>query len=323
LYPHIRPSRATVRAMGEAVRRLGKEDLKGYLGDAEDAVAELVGHRYVDLAPSGTCALQWALAAAGDKVMVPDQGGWRGFLEYPPVSGIETCFLETELGLIHPETLQQALERETPDALILTSFAGYMAEQDVKEISKLCREYGVILVEDASGAVGDGTLADGRHSDIIICSTGSPKIINVGTGGFITTDNQDLRQRWQDHARACRAEPVVAAGIGAEVDRARRRVRRLLEFSEMLKEELPDAVHRERRGISVGIRLEKIPPKRFTGRAHRAGLVTDLGRGFLTRCPRYDRFKERGVVLELKKLDVEKMDPADVHRIAGILKSCM
>lgn len=69
-----------------------------------------------------------------------------------------------------------------------------MAEQPVKEIFELCDERGVILVEDASGAIGDPqrSLACGDHAHIIVASTGSPKIINLGSGGFISTNDPNM-----------------------------------------------------------------------------------------------------------------------------------
>ncbi|NOZ76788.1 MAG: DegT/DnrJ/EryC1/StrS aminotransferase family protein [Euryarchaeota archaeon] len=310
MFPQLRPHLPGGDAAGDA-----EEEVKARL-------SRLLHHGHVSILGSGSCAVMAAVAAVGGKVMVPDQGGWRGFLEYPPLFGLETCTLETDMGVVDAQVLEDALRREAPEAFILTSFAGYIAEQDMREISRVCAEYGVLLIEDASGSVGDRVLADGRYSDIILGSTGSPKIINAGRGGFITCDDEELAGRWRLLARACRADPGVVEGIGAGLETAAQRVERLLEFSRMLKEELPGVVHPDRRGICVGIETGT-SPRRLTRCAHRAGLVTDTGRGFLTTCPRYERFNRRGVVVELKKLDVLQMGPEDVQAMAEILKSCM
>jgi hypothetical protein len=309
--------------MEETLRRSTGATLDDIFKEVKKAISDQVHHRYVDIVSSGSCGLVCAIAATGGKVMVPDQGGWKGFLDYPSLVGLETCFLETDLGLIDLETLEESLVKESPKALIVTSFAGYICEQDIRGISRLCREHGVLLVEDVSGAIGDRNLADGRHSDIIVCSTGSPKILNVGTGGFVTCQDKGIRDSWRVAARVCKASPMVAAGIREELGLAKERVRRLLGFSELLKEQLPGVVHPGRKGICVGIKLDDINPKRFTKKAHASGLVTDQGRGFLTTCPRYERFYAGGVVVELKKLYVEKMGQEDISNIADILKSCM
>ena len=86
------------------------------------------------------------------------------------------------------------LEINENSALIFTSFAGYTAEQDIERISKYCRNNDIMTIEDASAGIGDkkNKLGNGKYSDIIIASTGSPKMINVGSGGFITSNNEEI-----------------------------------------------------------------------------------------------------------------------------------
>ena len=96
------------------------------------------------------------------------------------------------MGLINPEELDN-IEIKDDSALIFTSFAGYAAEQDIKSISKYCKNNGILTIEDASAGIGDenGILGNCNHSNIVIASTGQPKIINVGMGGFIATKDEN------------------------------------------------------------------------------------------------------------------------------------
>ena len=77
--------------------------------------------------------------------------------------GLNIIYLPTELGLIQIDVLKDFIEKFNPEAFFVTSFAGYMAEQPLKDIYKVCDDMGVIMVEDASGGIGDitGTFGNG------------------------------------------------------------------------------------------------------------------------------------------------------------------
>jgi hypothetical protein len=218
---------------------------------------------------------------------------------------------------VDTDTLDIELKKHAPGALLLTSFAGYIAEQDIGEIAKICRENSVYLVEDASSAVGDKLLARGE-ADITICSTGAPKIVNVLSGGFIATNHKEVIDAASGIGSACRINPVVCAGMTQELENAPVVVETLLKFSRILKEELDGIVHKDKRGVSVGLKVDD--PKAFAKRARANGLQMDGNLGLLTVCPKYERFLKKGVVVELKKLDVLGIKEDDIQRIVEILK---
>lgn len=324
-FPHRKPSPEAREAMGASALVLGTKvectPRHREIHEAMGAISRATGHRYVKLLASGDCAIMSLMAALEGPILVPDQGGWKGFRAYADIFDLRVETLRTELGAIDPEGLWEAIARARPEAFFITSFAGYMAEQPMKEIGKICREEGVLLVEDASGAIGDERLADGRYSDAIVCSTGPQEIINVVSGGFVSTDRKELLGSAPEVATACRISPVTCAGIVEELKSARKRVKKLVRYSDTLKEEVPGAIHMGRRGICVGLGLED--PRRFAETAKEGGLVTDLGYTFLTPCPRYERFLGSGVVVELKRLEVLEMGEGRVLEMAGILKECM
>lgn len=322
MFPHRRPCPSARKAMSESALNLGEKTCcraaHSEVRECIKGIKRVVGQKFVNMLSSGNCAILAAASAVDGKVMIPDQGGWRGFKDYPELMGMEVCALETDLGVVNTDTLDGELRRERPRALFLTSFAGYIAEQNIKDIAKICRENSVYLVEDASGAIGDLTLASG-DADITICSTGAPKIVNVFSGGFISTDHRELLDMSTDAMSACKISPVTCAGIVEELKNAPRVVDTLVRYSAILKEELSGVVHRGRRGISVGFEVDD--PKNFAKRARERGLVTDLDRVLLTTCPRYDRFMKKGIVVELKKLDILKVTEEDIAKIAEILRT--
>lgn len=321
MFPHRRPSLKARKAMSESALTLGEEagcraghnEVNGCIR----SIREVVGQKFVKLVSSGNCAILAVVSAIDGRVMIPDQGGWRGFKDYPELMGMEVCTLKTDLGVVNPETLDSELRKQRPRALFLTSFAGYIAEQSIKEIAKICRENSVYLIEDASGAIGDRTLARG-DADITICSTGAPKIVNVFSGGFVSTTRREILNMSLGVTSACRISPVTCAGIIEELKNAPKVVETLVKYSALLKEELGDVVHKDHRGVCVG--FETDAPKNFVKRARENGLVTDLNQGFLTACPRYERFLKKGVVVELKKLNILEVTEEDIVKMVEILK---
>jgi 7-keto-8-aminopelargonate synthetase-like enzyme len=321
LLPHRRPSEEARRAMSRAALELEVNSNAELIRKAEEAVTRLTGHRFARLVASGSCAALAALSATEGRVMLPDQGAWHGYESYARLLGLEVCRVRTQLGLLMPETLEEALKREKPGALVVTSFAGYIAEQDLREIHRLCREHGVLLIEDASSAVGDERLARAENADIIVCSTGDPKVVNLTSGGFIATSDGELLSRAGPVLRACRPSGVLAAGMREELRLAPAVVGRLVELASLLKDRLPRVLHRRRRGVGVGVLHPE--PGRVARRARKLGLSTDLGRSLLTLCPHRDRFLERGVCVELKKLDVLRMHREQALRLAEVLEELL
>jgi cystathionine beta-lyase/cystathionine gamma-synthase len=318
MFPHRTLGDRAKKAMIEAISKLG-EDKTAYSKNVEkaaEAISKITGHRFIRFLSSGNCAIFTIVNALEGKIMIPDQGGWKGFKKYPKLLGKKICTVQTDLGLIDPETLESHIKKQQPQALFITSFAGYIAEQNIRAISEICKENNVLLVEDASGAIGDHELARG-DSDVIVCSTGSPKILNLMSGGFISTNKEELLEKSREIIKACKIDPVICAGIIEELKDSSERIRLLNEYSNRLKEYLPKVVHRHKRGICVGFEVDD--PKKVAAEAIKRGLITDLSRGFLTVCPIYERFLKRGIVVELKNLDVFRLSEEDISKIGEIL----
>ena len=269
------------------------------INSAENAVSDLTGHKYSKIVNSGNSAIFAVMSRFKGKIMVPDQGAWSGFSKIAKFLGLETIHLPTDLGLIDPEILSIELKKERPKALFLTSFAGYTAEQPINKIHRICRTEDVILVEDASGALGDekGRLANGKHSDIIVASTGSPKIVNVGNGGIISTNQKEILDT---SPKFLEADPITCVGITQEIKNAPSILSRTVSACNYLKKELDDIFHKDKRGVNV---ILKTKHPKILARELRSSLNIQNG-GMISKCPRYDRIMEKGVALEIKNLDI-------------------
>lgn len=95
-------------------------------------------------------------------------------------------------------------------AVIAVDYAGQPC--DINAISKIARNNGAIVVEDASHAVGSELLENGQRwktgghpwADITIFSFHPVKIMTTGEGGMLVTDNQV----WAEKARSLRSHGI-------------------------------------------------------------------------------------------------------------------
>lgn len=313
------PSKEARSAMSNASLELGNRFMSNeYKKNAEEAIKKTTGHEHTRVLGSGNAAILAAMSTMKGPVMIPDQGGWSGFRKIAEFYGLEVVYMPTKMGVIHLEILEEQLKQKDPKSLFITSFAGYMAEQPVKGIYDICEDNGVILVEDASGSVGDPlkNLACGDHSHVIVASTGSPKIVNVGNGGFISTNDPGIFNDTGFILKTLQSSPVTCAGLVEEVKKAPENLVKTIAACEFLKKEIEDVLHPEKRGINVALPVDE--PK-STGRLLRNNLKVSGG-GMITVCPRYDRINQPVVCLEVKNLDVNCLKKENLSRIVEIVK---
>ncbi len=287
---------------------------KGY-NEVANFLREYTKRENVLFFSSASCAI-FFLCGFYKKIAVPDQGAYEGFINYPKFFGCKVVKIKTDLGVVDTENLKNVLEKEKPEAFFVTSLAGYIAEQPMKEIKEICVDTGVDLIEDASGY-----FTKNLYGDTIVCSTGEPKIINLGFGGFMLTDNKEVAKYMRNFKRICKFPQFLYDMLLDEIKIAEKRLNLLIRYSELLKKELHGfkIVHKDKKGICVGILFDKELNKSVINEIKKK-LRTSRGASLITTCPRYDRFLENGIVVEVKKLDVFKISNVDIVKIAKILK---
>lgn len=93
------------------------------------------------------------------------------------------------------EHLRRIFEEEQPSALILVHVLGH--ENHMKEIVELCREFGVVLLEDACEALGSENKDFGKLGAIGLAGTSSFYFghhISTIEGGMVATNDDELYQ---------------------------------------------------------------------------------------------------------------------------------
>lgn len=312
-----KPAKDVRETMCQAALDIGnREKERNYKKTAEEGVKNLTHHDHPRIVNSGNSAIMIAMSNMKGPVLLPDQGGWTGFKKIAEFLGLDIEYMPTNHGIINLELLEDYIKLKTPESLFITSFAGYMAEQPVKEIFELCDERGVILVEDASGAIGDpkGSLACGDHAHIILASTGSPKIINLGSGGFISSNDPEIFKPTAYLLKMFRASPVICAGLVKAIKKAPEDLSRTITACSFIKKRINPVFHEEYRGINVAIPTSK--PKNTASQLREKILVR--GGGMISTCPRYDRINQPAVCLEIKNLEIESLNTDNLKKIAEI-----
>jgi UDP-4-amino-4,6-dideoxy-N-acetyl-beta-L-altrosamine transaminase len=180
-----------------------------FVEDFERAFAAKMGAGHAVACSSGTAALHLAAAALGlgpdDAVVVPS----LTFLATANAAryvGAEVLFadVDPETGLLGADHVEAALTRAgglRPGAVFAVHLNGHVA--DMAALGAVCRERGLVLVEDASHAAGAADTVGGArvpvggcaHSAMATFSFHPVKAITMGEGGLVTTNDAAIAER--------------------------------------------------------------------------------------------------------------------------------
>lgn len=169
----------------------------------EKAIAEATQAKHAVAVSSATAALHIACIAlevgAGDLVWtVPTT--FVASANCALYCGADVDFVDIDPArfTMCPDALEAKLANcsQKPKAIIPVHLCGQSA--DMKAISKIAREHGIAVIEDASHAIGaryDGApVGDCRYCDIAVFSFHPVKIITTAEGGVATTQDAKLAQ---------------------------------------------------------------------------------------------------------------------------------
>ncbi|MDP2906559.1 MAG: DegT/DnrJ/EryC1/StrS family aminotransferase [Nanoarchaeota archaeon] len=257
---------------------------------------ELTKHNAVRLTNRGNASIFIALAVAkkvNDKpfLLIPDQGGWISFRTYPKMLGFDVKEVPTDRGILNLKALEEGTK--TASALIMTSFAGYFAEQPLEEISEICKKNNCLLIEDATGSIGDKVLCNGGLSDIIVGSFGRWKPVNLGYGGFISVRNKELFEQAREPLSLVKVHNNIYDDLLPLLNS--KRLEKLLKLQAKVKKELKgvEIFHKDKRGLNV-----------VTEYSEKVLDYCNKKKYEYVLCPTYARVNEKAISIELKRLEV-------------------
>ena len=165
----------------------------------EEKFAQYTGAKYAVAVSNCTTALHLAMIVAGikagDEVICPSMSyiATANAIKY---TGATPVFAD-----VLPDTynidVDDAEKRITPKtkAILIVHQVGIPA--NINAFKKLCKKYGLKLIEDAACAAGSayGGQKIGAHSEAVCFSFHPRKVISTGDGGMITTNRLDYYER--------------------------------------------------------------------------------------------------------------------------------
>lgn len=167
--------------------------------ELEEMIADYTGAKYCSLLPNGTLSLWAALAVLGigigDEVIVPD----FTMVATPNavlLAGVSPVFVDVDRNdlSLDFELTKKAINKNTK-AIMLVSINGRCPR--VKDFVKLAQDNNIYLIEDAAQSLG--SFVDGKHLGsfgiIGSFSFSMPKIITMGQGGALITDDENIYKK--------------------------------------------------------------------------------------------------------------------------------
>eukprot|EP00392_Amoebophrya_sp_AT5.2_P015925 g16150.t1 len=183
----------------------------------EAELANFIGVKHAILNCNGTLAISAALNALGirpgDQILVPTytmvaSANACRFIGAIPV----LCDVDGDTNTISPEIVRPFLENENLDIKCVIHVSLNNRVKGLAELVALCKERKVFLLEDAAQSLGVFYNKEkhlGTYGDVATFSFSSPKIISMGQGGLIVTNNDDLADKLRKNKDFGRARPGV------------------------------------------------------------------------------------------------------------------
>jgi len=173
----------------------------------EVALAEFCGAKYAVAVSNATAALHLSCLALGLKTgdnlwTSPNTfvasancalycGAGVDFVDIDPVS------YNMSASVLKEKLAKAKKDSRLPAVLVPVHHSGQSC--DMEEISRICRDYGVKVLEDASHSIGASyqgrKVGDCQHSDLCVFSFHPVKIMTTGEGGAITTNDKLLYEK--------------------------------------------------------------------------------------------------------------------------------
>ena len=256
---------------------------------------KLTGHRYIEIIDRGNSAVWSALQTVKEAVLVPEEGGWLTYLDYPLKLGLKLIKVKTEDAVIDLEDLKE--KSKTADAFLYHSLGGYFAEEPIKKIYNLCKKNKCLVIMDVSGSIGT-RLCDGRYADIILGSFGRWKLVDAHAGGFISSNDGQLFEAIKSSFKVLEDEAKLEI-ILEKINHLDRRIDFLAKIRSKLLDDLDDfeAIRKEGPGFVVIVKYKDSREKEK--------LINYCINNHLryTECPRYIRLNKKAISIEIKRIE--------------------
>jgi hypothetical protein len=272
------------------------ENIKEQIVNSKKIISNFINHKHIFLKSRGNKAILDSFKFVKDNsnkntILVPNQGGWLTYLDYPKKCNLEVKQINTDYGVINLDELK--IESKNVSALIYQNPAGYIANQDIKKIYEICKENNCLVILDVTGSISDERLCDGKYADIIVCSFGNTKIVNLGYGGFISFLNKPEFEIIEDF------DEEQINNLINKLNDGKSRLNELYNLREntLIELEKQDLkiVHKDKIGINIVVL--------FKDELEKEKIINFCNKNQLeyTLCPKYIRVLDNAISIEIKR----------------------
>lgn len=167
----------------------------------EEALCKYTGAKYAVAVSSGTAALHIACLAAGIKhgdEVITSPITFVASANCILYCGGKPVFADIQEDTVNidPEEIKKKANKRTK-AIIPVHFAGHPC--DLEEIQQIAKKYDLLIIEDATHALGaeykGSKIGSCKYSDMTIFSFHPVKSITTGEGGAVLTNRRDLYEK--------------------------------------------------------------------------------------------------------------------------------
>lgn len=167
----------------------------------ENEVADFLGVKNVVAVSNGTATLHLALLAhnigAGDEVIVP-AFSYVATANVVEIVGAKCVFVDTEKDTFNIDVakIEQAITPRTKAIIPVHEFG---LACDISELMKIAEKHDLVVIEDAACALGakENEKFVGTFGNVGSFSLHPRKAVTSGEGGLLTTDNDELAERFR------------------------------------------------------------------------------------------------------------------------------
>lgn len=254
----------------------------------------ITGKDFVYFTPRCNKSIEVALKLVADMhrttVLYQEEGGWLTYEKYIQQVNLEPIKMITNDGLVYEK---EVAHYDMDAALIINSLPGYVALQDMASLGGVCAANDIFLINDVSGSIG---LPESKIGDVIVGSFGNAKPVNVGKGGFIATNDEELSQKIQEFlGEESELQFILLEKKLRELDVRRSYLQKRVHE---VKKDLEgfDIVHRDHEGLNVIVRYEDdVEKQKIISYCKEQDLE-------FTECPREIRILDDAISIEIKRL---------------------
>lgn len=274
------------------------KDPQAQLREKENAramIKVLTGKEHVWFTRRGNRAIIIAMRVIKNlntsNVIIQEEGGWLTYESSIEKAGLNPIRITTDDGIINEQDLPF---HDHDSALLINSMAGYIALHDMDNISGLCMTNNQMLVNDASGSIGTDAAKVG---DIVLGSFGDGKPMNLHTGGFIASNDEEIVASLKEEVDE---EPDINYVIlSRKLKGLESRRKYLLSTASKVKEDLSEyqIAHQNHEGLNVVVR--------YSDQKEKDDIITYCKNNNFeyTECPREIRIMDDAISIEIKRLD--------------------